>query len=491
MQQGAQTNRLTLTQSRKPAGHRFRGVPRRLRRQFSVDPLKRKPKGTPTLGDRLRRILWSWWLWALLVIVLAWFERWGWAIGTGVMAFIAHLIAPREFSPQYGLDHEFSVDSDEFCSSIVGATGVPYLRGNRLEIFNNGDEFYPVMLQAIREAKHSVTVEAYIYWAGETGQKFAQALADKSRQGIKVKLLLDAIGAASIGEEILQTLKAGGCQIAWFNPIRWYSLGRFNNRTHRKSLLIDGCIAFTGGAGIADHWWGNAQDPEHWRDIQIRLEGPAVLPLQTGFAQNWLETTGELVTGFEFYPPPKEVGSVELQTILSSPETGASSVRIMYYFGIVCSRRLIYIASPYFVPDQAAIDTLTEAKKRGVDVKIMVSGIYNDNSMVRRSATRLYGQLLEGGVEVYEYNRTMLHHKIMVVDGVWATVGTTNFDNRSFAHNEENNVCFFDPPSVQKLRSTFEEDLHQCERITIVTWRRRGAWAKMQELVASLLQDQM
>ncbi|HYI95914.1 MAG TPA: phospholipase D-like domain-containing protein [Bryobacteraceae bacterium] len=407
------------------------------------------------------------------------------------MAVLTHLIAPRESSPRYGLDHEFSLDSDEFCSSIVGATGVPYLQGNRLEIFNNGDEFYPVMLDAINAAKHSITIEAYIYWAGEIGQQFGQAFAKKSREGVKVKLLLDAIGAASIGEDILRTLQNGGCQIAWFNPIRWYSLGRFNNRTHRKSLIIDGCIAFTGGAGIADHWRGHAQNPEHWRDIQIKLEGPAVLPLQTGFAQNWLETTGELVSGFEFYPPPQQVGSVALQTILSSPQTGASSVRIMYYFAIVCSRRMIYIANPYFVPDQAGIDTLLEAKKRGVDVKIMVSGIHNDNRMVRHNSRRLYAQLLAGGVEVYEYNRTMLHHKIMVVDGMWATVGTTNFDNRSFAHNEENNVCFFDPPSVTKLRTSFENDLQHCERVTLDRWRRRGVWNKAQELLASLLQEQM
>jgi cardiolipin synthase len=182
---------------------------------------------------------------------------------------------------------------------------------------------------------------------------------------------------------------------------------------------------------------------------------------------------------------------VELQTIMSSPETGASSVRIMYYFAIVCSRRTLYIANPYFIPDQAAIDTLIEARKRGVDVKVMVAGIHNDNGIVRRSSIRLYGQLLTGGVELYEYNRTMLHHKMMVVDGVWGTVGTTNFDNRSFAHNEENNVCFFDRRSVEKLRTAFEEDLELCERITLEKWRRRGAWAKVQESLASVLQDQM
>jgi cardiolipin synthase len=423
--------------------------------------------------------------------VLAVFEWWGWAIGTGIMAFVTHLIGPQESAPQYGLDHEFSVESAEFCSSMVGATGVPYVTGNRLEIFNNGDEFYPVMLQAIEEAKHSVTVEAYIYWAGEVGQKFAGALAEKSRQGLKVKVLLDAMGASNIGEDILRVLKAGDCQIAWFNPIRWYSLGRLNNRTHRKSLIIDGRVAFTGGAGVADHWSGHAQDPAHWRDLQIRIEGPGMLPLQTGFAQNWLETTGELVSGFEFYPLPRDVGSVELQTILSSPQTGASSVRIMYYFAIVCARRMIYIANPYFVPDQAAIDILVEAKQRGVDVKIMVAGIYHDSRLVRLSSTRLYGRLLEGGVEVYEYNRTMLHHKIMVVDGIWATVGTTNFDNRSFAHNEENNVCFFHPSAVEKLRATFVEDLQQCERVTLEQWRRRGVWIKTQEVLASMLHEQM
>lgn len=412
-------------------------------------------------------------------------------MGTGIPALLMHLIAPRESAPRYGLDHEFPVASEEFFSSIAGATGVPYSKGNRLDILNNGDEFYPAMLQAIAEAKYSITVEAYIYWAGEMGQQFAQALAGKRRDGVKVKLLLDAIGSSSIGEEILKTLQASECQIAWFNPIRWYSLGRFNNRTHRKSLIVDGRVAFTGGAGIADHWRGNAQDPDHWRDMQIRLEGPGVLPLQTGFAQNWLETTGELVSGFEFYPPPRDVGPVELQTILSSPQTGSSSARIMYYFAIVCSRRLIYIANPYFVPDQAAIETLIEAKQRGVDVKIMVSGIYNDSRLVRRSATRLYGELLEGGVEIYEYNTTMLHHKVMVVDGIWATVGTTNFDNRSFSHNEENNVCFFDARPVEKLRATFLDDLQNCERVTLEEWRRRGPWVKMQEMAASLLQEQM
>ena len=364
------------------------------------------------------------------------------------------------------------------------------MSGNRVELLNNGDAFYPRMLAAIERASTSITIEAYIYWAGEIGQQFATALADRARAGCKVKILLDAIGSSSIGADILDVLEGAGCQIAWYNPIRWYSLGRFNNRTHRKSLIIDGRLAFTGGAGIADHWRGNARNPDEWRDMQIGVVGPAVIPLQTGFAHNWQQTTGELLTGDEFYPLVEPAGSLAVQTLLSSPETGASSVRTMYYLSIVCARQSIFIANPYFIPDTVAIDTLIEAKQRGVDVRIMVSGIRNDNWLARHNSVRLFGRLLEAGIDIQEFNRTMLHHKTMVVDGCWVTVGTTNFDNRSFAHNEESNVCFFDEDLAARLHQVFADDLLGCQRVRIEEWRRRGVWARCQELVASLLQEQ-
>ena len=223
---------------------------------------------------------------------------------------------------------------------MAGASGSPFVAGNALEILNNGDAFYPSMLQAVRKAKASITIEAYIYWAGEIGRAFADALAAQARAGIQVKILLDAIGSAQIGGDILKILSDGGCQVAWYNPIRWFTLGRFNNRTHRKSLILDGRIAFTGGAGIADHWRGNARNPGEWRDMQIRLEGPAVVPLQTGFAHNWQQTTGELVTGDAFYPEIEPAGRLAAQTLLSSPEAGASSVRTMYYLSIVVLARI-------------------------------------------------------------------------------------------------------------------------------------------------------
>ena len=406
------------------------------------------------------------------------------------MATVSYLIAPPAAPPRFGLDHEFAVDSAEFLGTVAGASGAPFVEGNRLELLNNGDAFYPRMLEAIKAAEHSITIEAYIYWAGDIGAVFATALAERAKAGCPVKILLDAIGSASIGPGILDVLEGGGCQVAWYNPIRWYTLGRFNNRTHRKSLIIDGEIAFTGGAGIADHWRGNAEGPDEWRDMQIRLEGPAVVPLQTGFAHNWQQTTGELLSGDAYYPIVGERGSLAVQTLLSSPETGASNVRTMYYLSIVCARESIYIANPYFVPDPVAIETLIEAKQRGVDVRIMVSGIRNDNWLARHNSVRLFGRLLTAGIEIQEFNRTMLHHKTMVVDGRWVTLGTANFDNRSFAHNEESNVCFFDRALAEELRAIFIDDLSGCQRAVLERWRTRGGWVRIQEIVAAIFQEQ-
>jgi cardiolipin synthase len=443
-----------------------------------------------TFWARARRLLWSWWPWAVVSIWAIGNARWGWAIGAGAMALVSYLIAPPAAPPRFGLDHEFAVDSDEFRATVAGASGGPFIGGNRLELLNNGDAFYPPMLAAIKAAEHSITIEAYIYWAGEIGAVFAEALAERARAGCRVKILLDAIGSASIGAEILDVLENGGCQVAWYNPIRWYTLGRFNNRTHRKSLIVDGEVAFTGGAGIADHWRGNARGPDEWRDMQIRLEGPAVVPLQTGFAHNWQQTTGALLSGDAYYPVIDRRGPLAVQTLLSSPETGASSVRTMYYLSIVCARESIAIANPYFVPDPVAIETLIDARQRGVDVRIMVSGIRNDNWLARHNSVRLFGRLLAAGIEIQEFNRTMLHHKTMVVDGRWVTLGTANFDNRSFALNEESNVCVFDVALAERLHAIFADDLSGCERMTIERWRRRGAWARAQEVVAAILQEQ-
>jgi cardiolipin synthase len=445
-----------------------------------------------TAWAKTRQVIFWWWIWALAALTALVRDQWGWATGTGLMALFTYLSWPTEVPPRFGLEHQFSVEDEEFLTTIAGATGIPFFEGNRLEILNNGDQFYPAMLEAIGRAELSITVEAYIYWAGNIGRQFARALAAKAQAGVSVKLLLDAIGSATIGDEILEILEKGKCQLAWYNPVRPYSIGRLNHRTHRKSLIIDGRVGFTGGAGIADHWMGNAEDHKHWRDIQIRIDGPAVVPLQTGFANNWVQATGELLTGPLFYPPADfAAGPLALQTVMSSPETGASTVRTFYYLSITSAVKSIYIANPYFVPDQSAIDILVDAKRRGVDVRIMVAGIYNDAWLARQNSIRLYGPMLEAGIQILEYNRTMLHQKTMVVDGVWATAGTTNFDSRSFAQNEENNVGFYDPDLASQLVSIFMEDVPHCEVVTLEAWRKRGIWPKTQQFVASLLQEQV
>jgi cardiolipin synthase len=479
-------------------------VPRRWRRGIALDPRYQEPKGRASLWTRVRSVLWSWWPWFVIALVTAYDDRWGWAFGAGAMAFISYLVSPVETPPRYGLDHDFSVDSDEFLTTITGASGVPILPGNRIDVLHNGDRFYPVMLEEIRRAQVSITIEAYIYWAGEIGRRFAEALAEKAREGIPVKILLDSVGSATIGAEILETLERGGCQLAWYNRIHWYTIGQFNHRTHRKSLIIDGRVGFTGGAGIADVWLGDAQGPGHWRDTQIRIAGPAVTPLQTGFAQNWLQTTGELLTGDTYYPEheregdPPSTGSrgfgatgMPVQTVMSSPETGASSVRLMHYLPIVCARRSIYIANPYFIPDQAAIDTLIEARQRGVDVRIMVAGRHNDTWLARQNSRRLYGPLLRAGIQILEYNTTFMHQKTMVVDGLWVTIGTTNFDSRSFMHNEETSVCIKNAELAAHMEETFRHDMRACERVELEAWRKRGLVTKSLEAVASLLEAQV
>jgi cardiolipin synthase len=416
--------------------------------------------------------------------------RWSWFIGATAAAIVTHLGAPRERAPVYGLDHDVAVEEPEFLENVVGLTGFAFVGGNRVDLLHNGDAFYPAMLDAIASARISVTIETYIYWHGAVGVTFARALADRARVGVAVKILLDAIGSATIGDEILQILEDGGCQLAWFNPLRWQTVGSFNYRTHRKTLVVDGTVGFTGGAGLADHWAGHAQDPAHWRDTQVRLEGPAVTPLQTGFAQNWLQTTGEVVCGPCFFPDVPRRGTLVVQTLLSSPSTGTSAARLLYYLSITCAQRTIEIANPYFVPDKAAIDAFRDAHRRGVRIRIMVAGRHNDNWLARQNSVRLYGSLLDAGIELYEFTRTMLHQKTMTVDGQWATIGTTNFDARSFSFNQESNVSFVDPELIVELDRAFEKDLRACERVTHESWRRRAWWQRLTELGASVFQEQ-
>lgn len=465
-------------------------VPREQLYRLAPKPRPRTRLGSLSYPDRLRYVLRSWLTWLIVTVILELFGRHISAIFTGVMAFILYHTSPDSHPAVYALEPDFDTTTSEFRRTMAGATGMPPVDGNRVEIFNNGDEFYPAMLEAIESARHSVTMEQYIYWHGDVGRRFAEAFAEKARQGVPVKLLLDAIGSATLGKDVFRILEAGGCQLAWFRPIHWYTLHRANQRNHRKSLIVDGEIAFTGGAGIADHWLGDAENEHEWRDVQVRVAGPAAAALQGGFAQNWLLTTGEIISGHRFFPEPRMAGNVGVQTILSSP-SGAAAAGTMYLIALQCAQHYLYIANPYFIPDSRIIEMLRRACRRGVTVKLLLAGRHVDTWWARQNSVRLYGRLIESGVEIYEYTPTMLHQKTMVVDGVWATVGTTNFDNRSFAFSEETNICFHDPALVDELTSVFFADLARSERIDLAPWKRRGPWQRMKETLASLIENQM
>jgi cardiolipin synthase len=453
--------------------------------------IKRIERGRPGWLGFFRKLFWSWWVWIAVAGAMAALDHGNFAMVLTSVGFVLYIFASREHIPRFGLDSKFAVQSHEFLATVVGTTGVPFVPNNNVIILNNGEEFYPAMLAAIANAKRTITMETYIYWAGDIGRQFARALVDRCRAGVTVKLLLDAVGSSSIGREILNMLTEGGCEIAWYNRISLSTIGHLNHRTHRKSLIVDGRVAFTGGAGIGDQWMGNGEDPAHWHDIQIRVEGPGAVGLQSAFAQNWLQTTGELITGEDYFPPPDSAGTMSTQTILSSPKSGASAVRIMYDLSIISARKAIYIANAYFVPDDSVVQILVEAQRRGVDVKIMVAGVHNDMRISRYASIHAYGKLLEAGIEIYEYMRTMLHQKTMVVDGIWTTVGTTNFDNRSFALDEESNVCVYDRRLAQQLERIFIEDLKSCERVSLNEWRQRGLKTHVLGATCAFLKEQI
>lgn len=476
---------------RRPAQWRQVNFPTRGIRQLTALPKKPIRQRARDIWDRIRVVVRSPLLWATAAVILVWR---GWPLPgaiAAVVSFIFFLFRPYIQEVEIRLDYDFGTDSAEFLSTMAGATGVPLVGGNRVQILNNGDEFYPAMLQAIAEAQYSVTMEQYIFTSGAVGWRFAEAFAASARRGVIVKLLVDALGGATISGDIVRLLTDAGCQLRWFHPIRWYNLHRVNNRNHRKSLIVDGRIAFTGGAGLQDHWLGAANNPAEWRDMQIRIEGPGVVPLQTGFAVNWLETTGEALTGPRYYPVLEAAGGVEVQTVLSSPKGDLFTASILYSLGILCARKSILIANPYFVPGPRTVELLEDAVARGVDVKIIVAGDHCDTWLARANSIRLYGKILEAGVEIYEYEPTMLHQKTMLVDHLWATIGTANFDHRSFRLNEESIVCLYDPEVVEELKETFFEDLAKSRAVELAAWRKRGLAQRVGERVASLLQDQV
>ncbi|MDP3584268.1 MAG: cardiolipin synthase [Thiobacillus sp.] len=415
-----------------------------------------------------------------------------WIVVASILATILALnFIPGEKKVQTRISELYAVQEPQFLRTMSHLLGPPLVAGNHVQELINGDEIFPPMLAAIRAAQKTITFETYIYWSGDIGREFAEALAERAQAGVKVHVLVDWVGSVKMDEELLKLMEDAGVELHKYHPLHWYHLARMNNRTHRKLLVIDGTVGFTGGVGIADNWLGDAQDADHWRDSHFRIEGPAVAHMQAAFLDNWMKTSGEVLHGEDYFPPLQPVGEHHAQVFKSSSGEGSESVRLMYLLSIASARKTIYIANAYFVPDDLSVETLVRALKRGVKVKIILPGKRIDSEPVRRASRARWGDLLEAGAEIYEYQPTMFHCKVMVVDDVWVSVGSTNFDSRSFRLNDEANLNIYDHAFAQRQIDIIEGDLKKSRQITYAEWRNRPWSEKLLEHTMALLRSQM
>lgn len=411
------------------------------------------------------------------------------------MTLIAVLLYANLAGPDQELEHPvphaYDVHDPQFRRTMDQLLGRPIVPGNRVTALLNGDQAFPAMLEAIRSARRSINLESYIFWSGEAAGRFADALAERARAGIPVHVVVDWLGSKKIDGKLVERMRSAGVTVVMYRPLRWYTLARFNNRTHRKLLIVDGRVGFTGGIGIADLYLGHAQDQEHWRDSQFRIEGPAVAEMQAVFLDNWIETGNPLLDGPAYFPGLDSAGPELAQAVLSSPGGGTESLRLMYMLAIASARRSILIANAYFVPNTLAVKMLVAARRRGVDVEIIVPGPVNDAKLVERASRAKWGPLLEAGVKIYEYQPTMYHTKVMVVDDYWVSVGSTNFDNRSFRLNDEANLNVLDDAFGREQSEVFARDRARARQVTLEEWRRRPVTERLEELVGRMVRHQL
>ena len=409
-----------------------------------------------------------------------------------VAALVAvNMISDKEQQVRRKIEHRYGVSDPQFVRSMGVLLGPSLVDGNRIDTLLNGDQIFPAMLAAIGSARKTITFETYIYWSGKVGKDFADALSERARSGVKVHILIDWIGSQKMERALLDEMERAGVQIRKYHPIKWYTLDRINNRTHRKLLVTDGRVAFTGGVGIADEWGGHAQDKDHWRDTHYRVEGPAVAQMQAAFNDNWLKVSGLVLHGDDYFPPQSSHGPLLAQMFKSSPDGGADSMHLMYLLSVAAATRSIDLAMAYFVPDELALEALEAALKRGVRVRIIMPGPITDAKPVRRASRALWGGILEAGAELYEYQPTMYHCKVLVVDGQWVSVGSTNFDNRSFRLNDEANLNVHDAGFAARQVADFEGDLKHSRRVTLEEWQNRPWTEKAMERFFALFRSQL
>jgi cardiolipin synthase A/B len=416
-------------------------------------------------------------------------------LSTIAVTLLAVVLFQNFATPEKKIDAKlpklYETDDAEFRRSLSSLLGPPLVEGNQVDTLLNGDQIFPAMLAAIRSARQTVNFETYIYWSGSIGQEFVDALTERSRAGVKVNVLLDWVGSMRMDQAMLDEMKAAGVACERFHEPRWNHWGRLNNRTHRKLLVVDGRIGFTGGVGIADQWRGNARTPAEWRDTHYRVTGPVVAQMQSVFLDNWMRATGEVLHGEAYFPALQPAGPDTAQMFSSSPSGGSESMHLMYLLSITAARKSIALANAYFVPDDLTIRTLIDAAHRGVRVRILTPSGHIDSETVRKASRSTWGPMLEAGIEFAEYQPTMFHVKGLVVDGMFSSVGSTNFDARSFRLNDEANLNVMNAAFGQQQQAVFEADWAKAKRITLQQWRDRPWSERFWELLARLLRTQL
>ena len=409
----------------------------------------------------------------------------------GAVALCLTLAACTLSRPDYS-SPDVSVGEPAFVRTLEAHADAPLVQGNRAQILLNGDEIFPAMLAAIREAKTTITFANFLYEKGDIARDMAEALAGRCRAGVGVSVLVDAVGSKNMPKKYRRLMEHAGCHVASYQPINPLSIRRINRRNHRRILVVDGRIGFTGGTGVGDKWAGDGRTKGQWRQTDVRVEGPIVSHLQAAFAENWRSATGLILGGDAYFPALEPRGNLIVQSIKSSPASGAAAAYMLFLLAVDSSRSSILITSPYFVPDGALTDALVRAAKRGVDVSIITAGNVDTNldRLVRQASQAHFGRVLEAGAKIYEYGPALMHAKTMVVDGQWVSIGSANIDNRSFAINNELNLAFLDKALAARMTEIFRADLKFTKQVTYEDWQRHG-WRNFFYLPLIPLRDQL
>ena len=391
----------------------------------------------------------------------------------------------------------YDIGSHEFVGLVASLVDVPVFRSSHVEVLSCGEDFYAAELAAIRQARHSIHLEAFLFWPSPVADRFLEALTLRARSGVRVRLVIDAIGSIITPNTYFAALRDAGGQVVWYQPLRWYTMKRFNNRTHRELIVIDGEIGFIGGAGIADYWVAEKRPGIPWRDTMLKVSGNLVSGLQASFVENWLESTGEVLSAPEDFPhcraifDPGTPSSILGLVVNSAPSAGRSTrARILFQLLLASANESIQIQSPYFLPDASVRRELVHAVARGVKVEIILPGKHNNHPIARRASRRHYGELLAAGVAIHEYQPGMNHTKVLIIDQVWTVLGSTNFDNRSFGLNDEVNIALVDRALASRLNHDFERDLAMSESMTLAAWMRRPVWERVLAFLGIALERQ-